>query len=639
MDGPCPASIDETFRWAGSEERLNWYESAAAQATNPTAKAFYRAQAEAAQNEVTIHSGDSPQAEELAENKLYDSLRSFKSVVQGKSGTYSADMGMNDFVAAFNWDKATAAKKLAELLPKMEQQVPGLEPYLRATVLTYQVDTNTPLAPEFQKTLKQCVENPAQILSPQYFWNTIRWSVYDWCLEKTNYPLAIQLMEGERRAGAEGKVDFNDQEKIKLAYAYLATKRWQDALGMFEGFANRPVRAETGGPWGAAFKPILTDKLAAHCREQLGMAMIKDERAFEMGKPIFCLHTPSTFVAYDNGVWIGVGGQLFHLDSDLKTNLVVQLPMDDSLPITALCVTASNIWIGTRGAGLIDFDKATHQCRRLTESDGLLMNHIGSLALAGDSLWIGYGGATGGGLGQLDLRSKIFISFMPSLNADPATQSGETPTRETISKIIAINNDELLLFVPGRLREFHVTRGVWGTFPNKAGDWVSAFSADSAWFVEAGGNQLTEIIVQDKPKRNALTNEIQKIKMVVTSAELHQLEDNLRTNGSHQYISSYSSGGISPRGALAIQNLRDQRWQNLVDADGLPNPPSALALDGNNVWVGGEGAIALVDLNEAKVKKLCHIKAAGVDRIQIAGGYVWAQFDRHLYRASLSDVR
>jgi hypothetical protein len=28
-----------------------------------------------------------------------------------------------------------------------------------------------------------------------------------------------------------------------------------------------------------------------------------------------------------------------------------------------------------------------------------------------------------------------------------------------------------------------------------------------------------------------------------------------------------------------------------------------------------------------------------VDRIQIAGGYVWAQFDWHLYRASLSALQ
>jgi hypothetical protein len=487
--------------------------------------------------------------------------------------------------------------------------------------------------------LQECIDNPKRILAPEQFWNKIRWSVYDWCLEKTNYPLAVQLLEGERRAGAEGYVDYDDQEKIKLAYVYMATARWQDALNIFESFGNRPVKATADGVWGAAFKPILTDKLATRCRQQLGMVTAVDARVLDMGKPIFCMHTPSTFVPDENGVWIGVGGQLYHLDFDLKTNLVVQLPVDNSVPITALCVTTSNVWIGTRGAGLIDFDKATHQCRRLTEADGLLMNDLSSLELAGDSLWIGYGGATGGGLGRLDLLSQKFISFMPSLNANVTTQTGETPAREPISKIIALNNEELLLFVPGRIRQFQLTRGIWGTYPNKAGEWVSAFSADSMWLVEAGGNPLTEIVIQDKPKRGSSTKEINKTNLVLTYAKSRQLSARLNDSGSSQFISSTSSGRLPPRGSLAIKNLRDHLWTNLVDADGLPNPPGALALDGNNLWVGGEGTIALVDLNEAKVKKFCRIKATGVDRMQIAGGYLWAQFDRHLYRAPLSSVQ
>jgi hypothetical protein len=637
--GLAQQALAETFLWFGPEEKLRWLQSAGQQTTNAVALTFYRAQTEAAQNEIILRSGDSPKAGELAEKKLFESLQSFKSAIQGQSGHYSDDMGMDDYVAVFNWDRTTAAQKLAELLPKMKQQAPGLEPYLLATVLTYQADTNTPLVAEFQQTLKHCIESPKQILAPNYLWNKIRWSAYEWCLQKTNYPLAIQLLEGERRAGAEGYVDYDDQEKIKLAYVYMAEARWQDALNIFESFTNRPVKATADGVWGAAFKPILTDKLAARCRQQLGAVATEDARVFDMGKPVLCMHTPSTFIADDNGIWVGIAGQLLHLDFDLKTNLAVRLPVDDSVPITALCVTASNIWIGTRGAGLIDFDKASHQGRRLTEADGLLMNDLASLELAGDSLWIGYGGATGGGLGQLDLRSQKLISFMPSLNANSPARTGETPPRDAIRKITAGNDGDLLMSVASGVRQFHAARDVWETLPNKAGDWVTSFSADSAWLVEGGGFHLTEIEIQNRSDRNAPTNEIKKNKMVVTSAELSQLQANLRTNGSHQHVSSYSSGGISPRGALAIQNLRDHRWQNLVDADGLPNPPSTLTVDGNNVWAGGEGAIALVDLNEAKVKKFCHIKATGVDRIQIAGGYVWAQFDWHLYRASLSALQ
>ena len=109
------------------------------------------------------------------------------------------------------------------------------------------------------------------------------------------------------------------------------------------------------------------------------------------------------------------------------------------------------------------------------------------------------------------------------------------------------------------------------------------------------------------------------------------------TNGNHQRIISW--GKTQPKGVLAIQSLRNNRWQTLVDAEGLPNPPTTMTLDGDDLWVGGEGFIALVDLTKCKVRKSCRIQAAGVDRIQVGGGYVWIQFNWQLYRVPLSDLR
>jgi len=639
--GLAEQALLQTFKWYQPEQRLRWLQSAAAQTTNAVAAKFYSAQAEEAQNEITMSSGDSPKAEQLAEKKLMDSFQSYKSYLQGKSGHSSEDMGMDDYIAVFKWDRGTAAQKLAEMLPKMQKQAPGLEPYLLATVLTYQLDTNTPLFAEFEGMLDHCIEHPDQVLNPLQLWYKIRWSVYDWCLEKTNYALAIKLIEGEKRVAAGGKVaslDFDDMENIKLAYAYLAAQQWQNALEIFESFTNRPVKATGGGPWGEAFQPILTDKLAAYCHKQLGTAITRDGRKFDLGKPVLCLCSPSTFVADDNGLWVGIGGQLLHLDFELRTNVAVTLPIGGLVPITALCLNSSSIWIGTRGAGLIEFDKASRQCHRLTEADGLMMNDVASLELYGDLLWIGYGGTTGGGLGQLDLRSRKTISFMPALKTDGVANAGEAP-REEVKKIVAASDDVLRLSVSGAVRQLHVATEVWETLAKANCEWVTCFASDSEYLVEGGGIGLIEIGIQDLPRRNAPTNDLHKTNMVVSLPELKHLEENLRTNGSHRYVWSTSSGNIRPKGTLAIQNLHDHHWQILEDTDGLPNPPSTLTLDGNDLWVGGEGAIALVDLKEGKVRKFCHIKAGGVDSIQIAGGYVWAQFDWHLYRAPLSALQ
>ena len=150
------------------------------------------------------------------------------------------------------------------------------------------------------------------------------------------------------------------------------------------------------------------------------------------------------------------------------------------------------------------------------------------------------------------------------------------------------------------------------------------------------GINLGETEISTRLAQAGGTNEIIKQEFIVSPAEDRRLQEEIRTNGLHQWVSASRVGGIPPKGALAIQNLRDHHWQTLEDADGLPSPPSTLTLAGDNLWVGGAGAIALVDLKTEKVRKFCHIKAQGVDRIQIGGGYVWAQFDWHLYRVALS---
>ena len=52
--------------------------------------------------------------------------------------------------------------------------------------------------------------------------------------------------------------------------------------------------------------------------------------------------------------------------------------------------------------------------------------------------------------------------------------------------------------------------------------------------------------------------------------------------------------------------------------------------------MGGQGYIALVDPAQDKVLKYAYLHSRSVDKIQVGGGYVWAQFNWHLYKAPLS---
>jgi hypothetical protein len=311
------------------------------------------------------------------------------------------------------------------------------------------------------------------------------------------------------------------------------------------------------------------------------------------------------------------------------------------VPITALCLASSKIWIGTGGYGLIEYDKASRQCRRLTEADGLMMDYLSSLKLDGDLLWIGYGGATGGGLGQFDLNSQKLKSFMPSLNAntDSSSSAGETPPRQSVGNIVTGLDGNLWMHVDRDIRQFNVAHNFWGSVPNVAGEWATCFAAGPEWLVKGVGVEQIVILIGTNLSRTVLPNPSNTTRQIVSQAEMSRLEEVFKTNGINQRIFGTSVGEVTAKGKLEIQSLRDNRWQKLEDTDGIPNPPTTMTLDGNNLWVGGEGFITLVDLKDCKVRKYCHIRAAGVDRIQIGGGYIWAQFDWHLYRAPLNSLQ
>lgn len=634
---PARQALVTSFEYASPQEKIRWLEAATEHGTNFAANEFFRREIEAARTEA-VRSSEGSKAQELAAARILDNItNSWLEIVRIGVAT-DGKARIDDFVKTFGTNQAAAAQRLGELYPKLKAQAPDLAPYLLALFVTVQVDTNAPVVVEFQQMVEQYSAHPDQVFKPDKFWWHI-WPAYEWSCDHKLYGTAAGLLEGKLRAATlypNHVWGIKDDDKLGLAFAYLGQQQWEKALKIFKTYSNQPVQMGNNGPWGQMFSIVLTSKMTAGCRQKLGLTAVHNPLEFDMGQPLLCLCSPSSFIADSDGLWIGIGGQLLHLDFDLKTNLVVNLP-DPFAPVTALCISPSTIWIGTAGAGLIEFDKATRKVRQLTEKDGLMMNFISSLNLKDDTLWIGYGHESGGGLGQLDLRSQKIRSFMPSLNADSSSGAGEAPPRDGIGNIVTGTDGDLWMHVGGGVRQFHVTRNSWGSLPSKG--WVTSFSTDSERLVEGVSIEQIEIQVETKSVQAAVTNRITKTKLVVSQEGMFRLEANFETNGNHQRISGTSTGKIRPKGGLAIQSFRDNRWQSLVDAEGLPNPPTTMTLNGNDLWVGGEGFIALVDLTECKIRKFCYIQAAGVDRIQIGGGYVWAQFDWHLYRALLSNVR
>ena len=580
--------LDSLMQDESPEETLRWYESAAQHATNPPAVNFFRQQAQVARESVDVNT-DSSKAQELAESKILMNITNSWLEIPTIGLPQSEVAEIDGFVKTFGTNQAAAAKRLGELYPKLKAQTPDLAPYLLALFVTVQVDTNASLVVEFQQMVDRYASHPDQVFMPDKFWWHI-WPAYAWSCDHQLYGTAAKLLESKLAVAAlhaNHIREVNDTDKLGLAYAYLGTQEWEKALKIFETYSNQPVQVENVGLWGEMFTITYPVKWVAYCRQKLGLPTAASPLEFKMGEPLLCLCSPSTFIADDNGLWVGIGGQLLHLDFDLKTNLVVNLPMDASTPITTLCLTTSNIWIGTFGEGLIEFDKASRQCRHLREKDGLLLDDVSSLLLSGNTLWIGFGqGKVGqptmpGGLGKLDLTSGHVESFTPSISELEGGNTTEKPTRETV-----------MAFASG--------------------------ASDDIWFITGEG---APHLHQYQAKSNLLKG----FQWACTA---------LVGNPKKIFLAQYVSPGLS------FLDFKDGQWRNLKAVAELPSGQiSALTLDGNNLWVGGMGYIALVDPVQDKVLHFAYVQAKAVDCIQIAGGYVWAQFDWHLYRAPLSALQ
>jgi hypothetical protein len=600
-----------SFGGSSPTEQFEWFATAEKQTTRSNLQAFYHAQAENARIQILLNGADRSQGRAAAENQLLEAIRTHLEYNQSKplqpfkTRILYSDLGMSDYAAWFGSEKLEAGRSLARLLPRMTSEFPALTPHLTATALSYQIETNNPVLPEFRTQLEWCRAHPKKVFALRLFWQQARYSPYHWCMKHGEQALAVEIMEGVQRAAQyTNSITFNDGDKIALAYAYKGAKQWREALAIFESFTNSPAIMPNGdGPWGKGLAPIFTAKEVAECKAHQGISANGDPREFTMGTNCFCMHFQSAFAADSAGLWVASGEQLVHLDFGLRTNRVELLPKNSWTGINCLLLESSKIWIGTDGDGLLEFDKDSRRISRYTEKEGLMNEVISSLSLAPNTLWIGYGEKSmlggysadrpgGGGLGKFDLRQREFHAFSPSLESGTevfknlrGTEPLNTATRRPV-RSIAVGPDNDVWFSAWRspLRRYRQSNGSWDAFADVP---CSTLLADA---------------------------------------------QRLFVGGQWNLLQSQTSGPLGVR----VLNFADGSWTELKEFAVLPSGRvSALTLDGGYLWVGGAGYVAKIDLARNELLNFSPIRAAEVNQIQIGGGFVWAQFDHHLHRAKL----
>ena len=609
--GRARAAFERAAAFEPAAERARRYRAAIGRSQNPAAVVFYTTNAEAAETTVAIRSLN-PQSKEVAERRLFSDVDQWATQMrsQAKSSVSLVPI-LDSFAEGFGTNRAAAAERFAELMPRLKGSYPDLEGYLYAGAVSLQVGTNSGLIAEFERSFDRCVANPEKLVRPKEYFSSLKWLVLRWGATRKQYSLTVKVITGTRSAAEKGFAEKLDEEQVmSLAFAYLGLERWREALAIFESYQNRPVYMGNLGLWGRAFTVVLTSKHIAECREKLGLPPLTDPHEFPIGKPILCLHEPKpagtrlrnpdalppVLVSDATCVWVADGKVLLCLDFDLQTNYSITLPVDPWEGITCLCPSETNLWIGTAGSGLFSLDRSNRKSRKLTEADGLFLNHIGALSLCGDQLWIGYALKSSGGLGRLDLRSGKPISYAQSLTNLPSGSSVRLPgredvtqpTRSSVCNLIALPSGDVWFtanaFIPASVRRYSVRRNVWEFF----GDCQCVAANDRFLFVG------------DK---------------------------------------EYYSGGEPGTALLRFTSLEKPEWRTVPAPSNLPPANvTALACSGNDIWMGGMGYIARYDCAQAKLRAWCYVSAEEINRLQVGGGYLWAQFDAHLYRVRISDV-
>jgi tetratricopeptide (TPR) repeat protein len=525
-----------------------------------------------------------------AQTRLKADVKEGRNMLTLGSGTMYHAYGMGRFIEAFGNNRQAAVKRLDEFLPELEKEYPDFAPHLLASVLQFQMNTNEPVIKEFERSLTWCSEHSDKVSCAEEYFRSLHSFPYDWCMDHRMYSLASQIMEAKRKYAMKNQSsDFEDSDKVRLAYAYKGMQKWAEAATIFESVHNKPIIMGGGGVWGDAFEPVLPSEEIDHCRKQIGLPPVEDPRIFHLGREQFRFRSSPVFAVEENNMWVACDSQLLNLAFDGKTNFVISLPVSPEVGITDLCQSPSTIYIATAGEGLIEYDRKSRQCRKRTYQDGLLMDDVSCLSLLGDSLWIGFGAMKDGGVGKLETRTGKFSSITPALSLDPHRQtfSGSElddppngPPRHRVTRIAGEAKGNLWIEVKGKgLRVYDVSKDTWQPFqPDQSYPSITKQQQEMAIFHTGGGL----IPYYDYAKRNKDKSQV---------------------------------------------------------AEGLPDTPvTTVTVHENDLWVGGAGFIAAVDMKQKKVRKICYVQAGHIERLEIASGYVWAQFHHRLFGLPLSKL-
>jgi len=455
--------------------------------------------------------------------------------------------------------------------------------------------------------LQRYVDNP-EIFPGLEVWMYDLPFFFRWSVEQGEFKSADII--SNFRVNGLGPLDNSAQTYYYRGFCYRGLGNWREAA---EAFTIAQTNAESlvmgaDGPWGREGTKVLASDLLGECRQHLASAesVVLEKSAhenpeplsFSLGQPILTFGNDVVFASDGNDIWAADGTIMLHFNNSLRTWTRLHRQLEVKTNITCICADEKTVWWGTAGDGLVEMDKQTKTCKVYTEKDGLLLNQIVKLALDGEKLWIGFTQNRAGGVGYLDLHSHRFIGLTPELDLRSVTNrsaylglpSKTVAPRYPIHGLVATSAENLwVLADESGLQNYLSTKNDWRAFDQHTPIYCDCLSANSEYVVRAGNGGVVEI-------RNLRNGQIRTLSFRNRVAPRPYCTD-------HYNVDIYS-----------------------------------LKIMGKRTWVGGEGFVALIDLESGRIEQLCDFspnKMVSVQDLQIDGDLLWVAAEQNLYRLPL----
>jgi tetratricopeptide (TPR) repeat protein len=545
-------------------------------------------------NEETAEA-DSP-ARKAKEERLVEAIRACREQAMAGRHFYDGN-AYSTFIQGRAGGLEEGRQHLVEFFPKLAAEVPELRPFMLVEITSFLRSTNNQVHVELERYLTELRKNPTEVLMAKEFYRRLVGSLSN-VGDPAYRPLSVLVtdtLDDARRAGIQIKL--GPAKIVRMAYSLLEVGRVEEALAKFQSIPDQVVAMDGSGPWGRyPLAYVIPENRVRACLRQLGRPFTEKPEFMDLPEAVLIRQHPFVFVPDGSRLWVACCDQV--VDQPVGGGLAVtnRLPISSDTPPKVMVQSATTLWIGTEGSGLLEYDKQTGRTRQRTTADGLLFDDIRALHLDGTQLWIGSAGDRAGGLSRLDLTTGHINSFVPALvriNPQEISEVERTAApRRPVTALMTDGRDGLWVGVEDfGVQRLNLKEGSWTTpLPSKEQfSHIACFATHRDWLLVGEAPQV-----------------------------IGESETNLLT------MRPWDGGTPVLYGPSA----------------GLPYPSvTTVAVDGDQMWIGGPGYVAVMDLKSRRILKRNLMNSTRATQLSIQGDSVWVKLNNEIARFSRNVAR